>query len=136
MARRSIPLAAAQSRTAGFSMIEVLITLVLLSFGLLGLVALQTRAVQTSVGAEDSNRAALLANEIATTMWLQNTVNLPSATVDAWETRVETVATGGLPNGQGTVAVTGNVARITVTWRPPHEADGRNYRYVTEVLIP
>ncbi len=117
-------------------MIEVLITLVLLSFGLLGLVALQTRAVQTSVGAEDSNRAALLANEIATTMWLQNTVNLPAATVTAWETRVQNASVAGLPNASGTVAVTGGrVARITVTWRPPHEESTRNYRYVTEVQL-
>ncbi len=117
----------------GFSMIEVLVTIVLVSFGLLGLMGLQARAVQTSVGAEDSNRAALLANEIATTMWAQRTLSLPGATLTAWNTRVADMARGGLPNGDGEVVVTGRVARITVSWRPPHEPTTRVYRYVTEV---
>lgn len=117
-------------------MIEVLVTVVLVSFGLLGLMGLQVRAVQTSVGAEDSNRAVLLANELGTMMWGQNTVNLPPATVTAWNARVGNMSTGGLPDGTGEVLVTGDVARITVSWRPPHEPSTRSYRYVTEVQIP
>ena len=120
----------------GFSMIEVLIVLVLFSFGLLGMVGLQARATQSSVSAEDNNRAALLASELAAQMWASNTVSLPPATVTAWNTRVADATDVGLPNGAGTVAVTANVARITITWRPPHQAAGDTRRYVTEVLIP
>lgn len=117
-------------------MIEVLIVIVLFSFGLLGMVALQARATQTSVSAEDNNRAALLANELGALMWASNSVNLPAATVADWNARVADTASQGLPNGVGTVALTGNVARITITWRPPHQVAGDTRRYVTEVLIP
>ena len=120
----------------GVSMIEVLIVIVLFSFGLLGMVGLQARATQSSVGAEDNNRAALLANELATLMWGSNTVNLPAATVNTWNTRVADATVQGLPNGSGAVTVTGNVARITISWRPPHQTATDFRRYVTEVLIP
>ncbi len=120
----------------GMSMIEVLIVIVLFSFGLLGMVGLQARATQTSVSAEDNNRAALLANELATWMWSSNTVSLPSASIADWNTRVADATSLGLPGGAGEVVVTGNVARITITWRPPHLAAGDSRRYVTEVLIP
>ena len=120
----------------GVSMIEVLIVIVLFSFGLLGMVGLQARATQSSVGAEDNNRAALLANELATQMWSNNTINLPAAAVTTWNTRVADATVQGLPNGSGAVSVTGNLARITISWRPPHQSTTDFRRYVTEVLIP
>ena len=120
----------------GVSMIEVLIVIVLFSFGLLGMVGLQARATQSSVGAEDNNRAALLANELATLMWSSNTVSLPMAAITDWNIRVADATAQGLPNGNGAVVVSGNVARITVSWRPPHQATTDFRRYVTEVLIP
>lgn len=119
----------------GFSMIEVLIVIVVMSLGLVGLVALQARAVQFSVGAEDSNRAALLASDIAARMWGAGTVSLPTAEVDAWAARVADAAGPGLPNGVGTVAVAGNVATVTVTWRAPHDPVGSERRYVTQVQM-
>lgn len=123
---------------SGLSMIEVLVAIVLVSFGILGLVSLQARAAQVAVSAEDSQRAALLANEIATQMWGANTVSLPAATLTAWATRVADPTVAGLPNATGTVSVnsSGNVARITIEWRPPHAASGQDNRYVTDVMIP
>jgi type IV pilus assembly protein PilV len=123
-------------RQRGMSLIEVLVVIVLFSFGLLGMVGLQARATQNSVGAEDSNRAALLANELAAQMWTSNTVVLPAATIADWNTRVADAKVQGLPNGVGAVVVAANVARITITWRPPHLPAGQTRRYVTEVLIP
>jgi type IV pilus assembly protein PilV len=125
-------------RCRGLSMIEVLVAVVLISFGILGLVSLQARAVQVSVSAEDSQRAALLAGEIAATMWGANTVSLDAAVVEAWADRVADPAVAGLPNATGTVDVDagGNVARVTVTWRAPHAAVGEENRYVTDVVIP
>ncbi len=123
-------------RQYGMSMIEVMVVVVLFSFGLLGMVGLQARATQTSVGAEDNNRAALLANELAAQMWSSNTVALPQATIAAWNVRVADAAAQGLPNAEGTVTMMANVARITITWRAPQMAVGDTRRYVTEVLIP
>jgi len=125
-------------RSRGLSMIEVLVAVVLISFGILGLVSLQARAVQVSVSAEDSQRAALLAGEIAATMWGANTVSLDAAVVEAWADRVADPAVAGLPNATGTVDVdaSGDVARVTVQWRAPHAAVGEENRYVTDVVIP
>jgi type IV pilus assembly protein PilV len=125
-------------RSRGLSMIEVLVAVVLISFGILGLVSLQARAVQVSVSAEDSQRAALLASEIAATMWGENTVSLDAAVVEAWADRVADPAVAGLPNATGTVEVDagGDVARVTITWRAPHAAEGEENRYITDVVIP
>jgi type IV pilus assembly protein PilV len=120
----------------GFSLIEVLVSIVLISFGILGLISLQARAAQVSVSAEDSQRAALLASELAAAMWGANTVTLPTAAIDAWAARVADPAVAGLPNATGSVAVTGNVARITVQWLATHAASGEENRYVTDVAIP
>lgn len=123
-------------RARGFTLIEVLVAIVLMSFGLLGLVSLQARAVQFSVSAEDSQRAALLANEVAAQMWGSNSVTLPAANITAWENRVKDATASGLPNGVGTVTVNGNVASIVVQWRPPRAAVGEENRYQTDVVIP
>lgn len=121
--------------TRGVSLIEVLIVVLLFSFGLTGLVAIQARAVQYSVSAEDTGRAALLANELAAQMWAANTVNLPTADIDAWTARVTDTGNGGLPNGTAEVTVNGNVARVTIQWRAPRAATGQENRYVTDILI-
>jgi type IV pilus assembly protein PilV len=116
----------------GTSLIEVLVVLVLVTTGMLGLIGLQARTVQAAVNAEDSMRAAALANEVASAMWVQNTVTLPPATITTWQAAVADGTGRGLPNGQGDITVNGNVARVQVSWRTNDPAN----RYVTEVLIP
>jgi type IV pilus assembly protein PilV len=125
-------------RSRGFSMIEVLVSIVILSIGLIGLVGLQARGLQFSVSAEDTNRASLLANELATSMWTARTVSLPAATISTWQTRVADVTADGLPNGSGAVSVDANgVATITITWHPPSAASGADdNRFVTQVVVP
>ncbi len=118
----------------GISMIEVLIGVLLISIALLGLVSLQARAFQFSVDSEDSARASLLANELASAMLTQGNLNLPAAAVADWNTRVGNMAEGGLPDGIGTVTpLNANTVRITVTWQPP-KASGTN-RYQTDVTL-
>lgn len=123
-------------RQRGVTLIEVLIAVLLFSFGILGLVGLQARATQVSVGAEDTSRAALLANEIVTTMWTEGSASLPSGTISAWNARVANAASGGLPNATGTVTEASGVATVTVTWRPPAASSTVSHRYQTQVLVP
>jgi type IV pilus assembly protein PilV len=121
----------------GISMIEVLVVLVLFSFGLIGVVGLQARAVQNSVSAEDFNRAAMLANEMASAMWTNQSVILPPGTITDWDAAVGDATGRGLPNGSGTVTVAGNLATITVTWRAPQDPATATRTYVTHVqLVP
>ena len=49
----------------GFALLEVLVSILIFSFGVLGLDRLQARAITLSTDAEDRNRAALLASDIA-----------------------------------------------------------------------
>jgi type IV pilus assembly protein PilV len=122
----------------GLSLIEIMVAVLLISFGLLGLVTLQAKSVQLSVSAEDSTRAALLANEAAAAMWGANSVNLDAIALAAWTARVADPTVSGLPNGVGTIVVgADNVARITITWRAPSApATEPDNRYMTDVVIP
>nr|WP_278878608.1 type IV pilus modification protein PilV [Variovorax paradoxus] len=55
----------AQRGQAGFSMIEALVAILVLSFGLLALAGFQLRVLSDSVGASNQNIAALLAGDMA-----------------------------------------------------------------------
>ena len=121
----------------GVAMIEVLISILLFSLGILGLIGLQARAVSFSVDAEDRNRAALLANEIVTQMWLQKTVSLSEDITKPWEDRVKDPKTGGLPGGDPTITVdgTGKQADIEIKWSGPNK-DGKESSLTTRVVLP
>lgn len=119
---------------AGFTLLEVLVAILICSFGLLGIIGLQARAMQYSVSSEDSTRAVMLANEITTEMYTLNSLNLPTTVIDAWQTRVATPAAGGLPRGEGTVEVVGRVATITIEWSPPGPGSVTN-KYVTQLSL-
>lgn len=123
------------------TLIEVLVAILIFSFGLVGLVGLQARALQFSTSAEDTSRAALLANEMATTMVVNQTISPTTlaSQITAWQARASDATQGGLPNGAATVAASGNVATITVTWNPPSAASAAfnsQNQYVTQVVIP
>jgi type IV pilus assembly protein PilV len=60
----------------GFTLVEVLIALLVLSFGLLGIANLQLSGVSTSRASFERSQAALLANEIVERI----RANLPAAT--------------------------------------------------------
>lgn len=133
----------------GMALLEVLVSLLLFSFGILGLIGLQAKAVTLSVDADDRNRASLLANEIASVMWLNKTTVLDAATLAKWQTRVNASATQTdfpgipqaqlltLPDGQLTVtAITANSADITITWVSPQRATGETSRLYTRVTLP
>ncbi len=128
------------SRQRGFTLIEMLVAILIFSFGLLGFVSLQARAIQFSIGAEDSNRAALLANDMAATMVLKNTVDTTalSTEIAAWQARAAS-ATAGLPNGTASASNTGNVATLTISWRATNAASGAANsvnKYQTQLTLP
>jgi len=120
-------------------MIEMLVGLLLMSFGLLGLVALQSRALQSSIGSEDAQRATLLASEMAAILLNANSVNVDKFVVETWAKRVADTTAKGVPGGVGTVTVIdATKARITVSWRPVSSrgAAGDQHQYRTDVVIP
>lgn len=130
----------ARASQSGVALIEVLVSILLFSLGILGLIGLQTRAITLSLDAEDRNRAALIANNIATTMWIQRTVSIdPDAGTPSWNTRANDLQAGGLPDAdiQITPNTAANTADILITWRPPQRADGeQDSRLITRVALP
>lgn len=130
-------LQSARRMQQGVTLLEVLVSLLIFSIGILGMVALQARAVQYSVDAEDRTRAAAVANEIVSTMWSQGVLDLPSTTITAIETRVKD-APDGLPNAAVAVAgAASGVATVTVRWKSPAKraADPESV-YITQVAMP
>jgi type IV pilus assembly protein PilV len=122
------------------ALIEALVSILIFSFGVLGLIGLEASAVRFSVDAEDRNRAALIANEVASDMWLSNSVSLNAAQLSAWQTTVADPTSGGLPNGNLTVTATGGATRsadIALTWIAPSDPAGSPSRqFTTRVTLP
>ena len=125
-------------KQAGALLIEALVSAAIVSIALLGLVALQARAVTYSVAAEDRNRAALLANEIVATMWEQYTddVSELGSAVSTWQSRVQ----AALPPYDDSVtasvssADSDGVVTVTIAWTPPGSSGP--HTYVTQVAMP
>jgi type IV pilus assembly protein PilV len=137
---------ARRSAAAGFALIEVLVSLLLFSIGVLGMVAMQVKASAQSIAAEDRARAARLANELVTSLWAEQIASSSASTPSTytqWQTRVKDSSSSGLPNATGvlasaTDAVTGVVySSVTITWKPPSSKSTDNPNtYYTEVVIP
>ncbi len=83
----------------GVALLEVLVSLLLFSLGILGLIGLQTRAMSYSIDAEDRNRAALLANDVASALWLSRSTVIDTSANSPWQIRVADPDEGGLPSG-------------------------------------
>lgn len=130
------------AKQSGIALLEVLVSVLLFSLGILGLVGLQARAISLSTDAQDRNRAALLANDIASAMWLGKSVAVATGEGSVWRKRLNDVANAGLPNGAVTVtAVSGtpNAADIKITWRAPGRADAKTEQdstLTTRVTLP
>jgi len=121
---------------AGVALLEVLVSVLLFSLGVLGLIGLQARAINLSIDAEDRNRAALIANDIAAAMWTTRTVAIDAA---AWTTRASNPQTGGLPDGEVEIEsdTTTNTADILITWRAPQRpSTEQRSRLTTRVTLP
>lgn len=125
------------SAQSGFSLIETLVAIVLLSIGLIGLLGLQARAARMSTETEDMTRASLLANEIASAMWVNSTgTTVTAAQIAAWNARAADPTSGGMRGGTVTVTTAGKIATITITWRSSTPNSTATDRYVTNVVIP
>jgi type IV pilus assembly protein PilV len=122
-------------RTRGFTLIEVLISILVFSFGVLGAVGMQARVLQLSTQNSDRARASMLANELATQMVLAKSVTID---ITAWNARVGNPAVSGLPSGVGSVAFSTpngtNTATITVKWTVPSTQTASQFQ--TSVVVP
>jgi type IV pilus assembly protein PilV len=123
----------------GVALLECLMSLLIFSVGLLGLLGLEARVMNISVDSEDRSRAALFAGEVASQMWLNGTVTPATADYTALLATVNNQTKGGLPAGAVTVvpvAGTTNAADITVTWQEASDAVANPSALTTRVVLP
>lgn len=128
-------------KQTGATLIEVMVSLMVFSLGVLGMVAMQGKAITYAVDSENRSRAALLANEIVAAMWAEGTA-APSTQTD-WLARVKDPAASGLPDASGVISpstddVTGiTTTKVTITWRAPSKISSEgDSTYFTQVVIP
>jgi type IV pilus assembly protein PilV len=127
---------AIQRRQRGFTLLEVLVSLLVFSFGVLGMVGLQARAIQFSVDAEDRTKAAVIANEVISWMWAQRTMVVPAAMIADFQSQAQSA---GLPSNVAieVPAPVAGVATVTITWKSPSkQAADADSTYFTQVAMP
>ncbi len=137
---------AALGRTGGFSLLEVLIALLILSIGLLGIAGLQVFSLKYNHQSYERTQATVMIYDILDRMranpnGLASYAATPptSLSVDCaaascsdendlaaydlfmWNERLKTP--GMLAGGTGSIALNGQLATITVTWQEENESD-------------
>lgn len=129
-----------QTVQKGFTMIEVLVSLLILSVGVLGVAMLQITALKNNQSASYRTEATLISSDIVDKMRANRTVaisggydvgigvlpsigsSVVSQDLNAWKTRLA----AALPTGDGAIqqsAVT-NIFRITVQWDDSRATNG------------
>lgn len=137
-----------RERQSGFSLVEILVTLVVLSLGLLGVLGLQVTGLQRNDGAYLRTQASLYAYDIADRMRanrnnaLSGTYNLlmsdaaPSGTGIANVDRAEWFTDlGTLPGGDGSINVTNNMATIVVQWNDSRAGGSQTASVTVRTLL-
>ncbi|MBA4253172.1 MAG: type IV pilus modification protein PilV [Pseudomonadota bacterium] len=137
-------------RAAGFTLIEILVALVILSIGLLGVAGLQLRSLQTSHSSFERSIATLQARDLVERMWAnegilydaQGCVVTASRDLIVTNWRIEQVATGTFAN-QGWMAVLAtpdtpatptSVWTITISWNGRFQ--GQAEQIVHHFMLP
>ena len=113
----------------GFSLLEVLVTLLIVSLGLLGIAGIIANSLKVNQGASTRTQASLLANDIIDRMRANRTGAaaayvlascdpLPAAGTIARDDLIAwcSLVTGALPAGTGSVAFDAAKVTVTVGW--------------------
>lgn len=130
----------------GLSLIEVLVTLLITSVGLLGLAAMQARSLQFNHGAYLRSQANILAYDMADRMRLNKddaranlyNISLSSGTPSAggivstdqnqWLTQIAAT----LPSGDGSISCATNICTLTIQWREAGRDADDSFVYKTQ----
>lgn len=137
-----------RSQHRGFSLLEVMIAILVLSIGLLGMAGLQLNAMKFNQTATVRSHATFLAYDITDRM----RANRGVAKAGGYEIASDEAATGTsvaqsdlsswkdslerfLPGGQGAVAVDGDIVTVTILWDETRTGEAGNQRFVFETRL-
>jgi type IV pilus assembly protein PilV len=134
----------------GFVLLEALVAILIFSVGVLALVGIQALAAKQSTDAKYRTEAALLANKLIGTMWVDNrtTATLKAkyqtcstsscAGYAAWLNEVRNALPGVVANSMTapTVVISNTgVVTVTVYWRTPSQEANERHSYVAIAQI-
>lgn len=126
----------------GMTLIEVLVSMTIFAFGILGMLGLQARAISEVSDAKYRTDATLLADALINDIWADRaniagyayggTGTAPTK-VQSWLTEVQAV----LPNGNASIAVNGgNQVTVTVNWQPLNVATQHQHIEIATIQSP
>jgi type IV pilus assembly protein PilV len=110
----------------GSTMIEVMVSVVLFSIGVIGLMRVLGTAVQDTGSLQYRSTAATLADTLIGQMWVDRG-NLP-AYVTVGTAQPE------LPNGNRVVTVAGNVVTVSIRWQAPGAAQPSTHQVMATIV--
>lgn len=128
-------------RQSGIMLVEALVSVLLLSFGILGLIALQANMAAHHTDAKYRAEASFLADQLLGQMWVDQ-ANLVSYAISGgvctqsyaectdWLNKVGRQ----LPGGSASVVLDGTAVTITVTWQTPGVGMPHNFVLAAHVL--
>ncbi|MEJ1964616.1 MAG: type IV pilus modification protein PilV [Gammaproteobacteria bacterium] len=134
----------AKSRSTGFSLVEVLVAVVILSFALLGTAGLTANSLKNTNTSYYRSQATFLADDILDRMRANilpargsqydisagPTFNAGVGTMELYDcTEWSNEVAAALPGGEGTVSVVGGTVTITIAW------DGGDSSFTTVSLL-
>ena len=128
-----------KKKVQGFLLIEVLVALLIFSFGLLALLGVQTFAITDAMHGKYRTDASYLANSIIGRMMVDkaNIANYASnaATVSTNKTNWDTEVANSLPNATTSITISGTAVTVIVSWRNPDESQMHNYTALAQVVF-
>lgn len=133
-----------RSGEGGFSLLEVLISVLLFSVGLLALIGMQAAVVGNAMDAEYRVQASYQANRIVGRMWVDranlaeyDTESGASDDLDTWLKEVAEALPGA--TGSNAPKITVNAATgqvdIVIRWKRPGDGDDIARRFETTAFI-
>jgi len=121
------------NKCAGFTLLEILITVFILAIGLLGLAALQMTSLKNNHSAQHRTSAVVLAYDIVDRMRLNKTANYTLAmnATPAGSTLKDTdliewtdELSSSIPSGDGSISIAGNIVTVVVQWDDSRATSG------------
>jgi type IV pilus assembly protein PilV len=145
-----------QPASKGFVLLDAMVAVLIFSFGVLGMVALQSSAIQLTSNANYRMNAAMLADQVIAQMWTDptnlagyatggaqyttwaNTLNCSSATKSTSCLPGVTATPPSITIGPATTynGVNPNyLVTVTINWQAPNDTTAHSYVSITQIQV-
>jgi type IV pilus assembly protein PilV len=132
-----------KSKQTGSFILEALISILIFSIGILGIVGLQAAAIKDTAAAKYRTDASLLVNQIVGQMWVDDKTNAGlianyespgGAKYLDWKSGVVQALPGASATPPTITIGANNAVTVTVWWQSPDEFTPHNYTAIANVI--